>query len=229
MYFGSLKGLIRFDPYQAHPVHYVPPLYFTDLHIYNQQMPTGSSNLQQNKSLLFTKQIILNHSQSTFSLNFAALSYSAPTHLRFAYKIDEVQPNWTFIQSKTPGLYFTNLAPGNYTLRIRSTNSAGNWVDNEKTLSVKILPPFWKSELAYLMYAIIFSILICMAIFIYTRYHSNKNQREVALYKLQHEKKLYQSKIDFFTHVAHEIRTPLTLIKGPVDKILAQKKHFPNL
>ncbi|WP_197492254.1 ligand-binding sensor domain-containing protein [Arachidicoccus ginsenosidimutans] len=229
MYFGSVKGLIRFNPYQANPSHYTPPLYFTDLHTYNRQTSAGSSNLGQNKSLLFAKQVTLNHLQSTFSLNFAALSYSAPTHLQFSYKIDEVRPDWTTIQNNTPGIYFTDLAPGSYTLRIRSTNSSGNWVNNEKVLSVKILPPFWKSGLAYVIYAIVLCLLIGTAILMYTRYHSHKNQREVALYKLQHEKELYRSKIDFFTHIAHEIRTPLTLIKGPVDKILESKKHFPHL
>ncbi|MDE1191033.1 MAG: two-component regulator propeller domain-containing protein [Arachidicoccus sp.] len=229
MYFGSVKGLIRFNPYQSNLNHYTPPLYFTDLHIYNQQTPADSLNLQQRESMLFTNSITLNHLQSTFSLNFAALSYSAPTHLKFSYKIDEVRPDWTLIQNNAPGIYFTDLAPGNYTLRIRSTNSSGNWVNNERVLSIKILPPFWKSKTAYVMYAIILSLLICIIILMYTRYHSQKNQREVALYKLRHEKELYQSKIDFFTHIAHEIRTPLTLIKGPVDKILESKDHFPHL
>ncbi len=229
LYFGSIKGLIRFNPYQANRNDYIPPLYFTDLHIYNQQLPTGSFDLQQNKSLIFTKQITLNHQQSNFSLNFASLSYSAPTHLKFAYKIDELQSNWTSVQRNTPGIYFTYLAPGQYTLRIRSTNSSGNWVNNEKVLSIIILPPLWKSTFAYIVYILLFSLLVYTALAMYTRYHTTKNQREVALYKLQHEKELYRSKIDFFTHIAHEIRTPLTLIKGPVDKILESKKHFPHL
>lgn len=229
MYFGSVKGLIRFDPYQSISNNYTPPLYFTDLHIFDQVASIGSIHSPLDKSLLFTRSITLNYWQSTFSLNFAALSYSSPSHLRFSYKIDEMQHGWTMINSKSPGIYFTNLAPGHYTLRIRSTNSSGNWANNEKVLSIVILPPFWKSLLAYIAYGVCLLIFIFAAVMLYTRYHIQRNKREMALDKLQHEKKLYQSKVDFFTHIAHEIRTPLTLIKGPVDKILETKDHFPNL
>lgn len=228
IYFGSVKGLVRFNPYTYAESNYKPPLFITDFHIFNQEIEVDSMHSPLKTSILRTQFLELTHKQSTFSFDFAALSYSSPANLEFAYKMDGLDQNWTYLQ-RNRRIYFTNLAAGNYKLRIKSTNSSGIWVPNERVLAIRILPPFWRSNLAYLFYGLFFISLVGGAVYYNNRRHRLQAQRRMTLYTLRKEKELYQSKVDFFTHIAHEIRTPLTLIKGPMDQILREKEHLPHL
>ena len=227
-YFGSLKGLIRFNPYAQQESHFIPPLYLTDFHIFNQEVMVDSFHSPLKRSIIKTNKIELTHKQSTFSFDFAALSYNSPSNLQYAYKIDGLENNWTSLKD-AQSLYFTNLPAGSYKLSIRSTNSLGIWMDNQKVIDITILPPWWKSHLAMAGYGIILLIMVLMGISYNNQRHRIQNQRKMTLYSLRKEKELYQSKVDFFTHIAHEIRTPLTLIKGPMEQILKEKEHLPHL
>ncbi|UAY54900.1 ligand-binding sensor domain-containing protein [Arachidicoccus terrestris] len=227
-YFGSLKGLIRFNPYDQEVSHFKPPLYLTDFHIFNQEVPVDSVNSPLKRSIITSSQLELTHKQSTFSFDFAALSYNSPTNLQYAYRIEGLENNWTSLKNDR-SIYFTNLPPGNYKLSIRSTNSSGKWMDNQKDINITILPPWWKSRVAYAGYGLLFLGFILLGVTYNNRRHQIRNQRKMTLYSLRKEKELYQSKVDFFTHIAHEIRTPLTLIKGPMEQILKEKDHLPHL
>jgi signal transduction histidine kinase len=227
-YFGSLKGLIRFNPYRKSENKFKPPLYLTDFHIFNQEVAVDSANSPLKRSITTTSSIELTHKQSTFSFDFAALSYSAPNNLHYAYKIEGLENNWTSLKDDR-SIYFTNLSPGTYKLSIRSTNSSGEWMNNQKLIDIIILPPWWQSHLAYLGYSLLLIGLVLLGISYNNRRHRIQNQRNMTLYSLRKEKELYQSKVDFFTHIAHEIRTPLTLIKGPMEQILKEKDHLPHL
>lgn len=227
-YFGSLKGLIRFNPYASVESHYKPPLYLTDFHIFNQDVAVGSVNSPLKKSIITTDAITLTNKQSTFNFDFAALSYNAPTNLEYAYKIDGLENNWTSLKADR-SIYFTNLSAGSYKLYIRSTNSSGKWMNNQKVINITILPPWWKSHWAYTGYGILILGLILLGGAYNNRRHRIQHQQSMTLYSLRKEKELYQSKVDFFTHIAHEIRTPLTLIKGPMEQILKEKDHLPHL
>ena len=227
-YFGSLKGLIRFNPYRKVENQFKPPLYLTDFHIFNQEVVVDSNNSPLKRSITTTNKIELSHKQSTFNFDFAALSYSAPNNLQYAYKIEGLENNWTSLKDDR-SIYFTNLSPGTYKLSIRSTNSSGEWMDNQKLIDIIILPPWWQSHMAYFGYSLFLLGLIFLGISYNNRRHRIQNQRHMTLYSLRKEKELYQSKVDFFTHIAHEIRTPLTLIKGPMEQILKEKDHLPHL
>lgn len=227
-YFGSLKGLIRFNPYASVESTFSPPLYLTEFHIFNQEIAVDSIHSPLKHSIIATDKIQLTHKQSTFSFDFAALSYNAPSNLEYAYKIEGLEDKWTSLKSDR-SIYFTNLSPGSYKLSIKSTNSSGKWMDNEKVIDITILPPWWKSSYAYGGYGLLFLGLILFGVRYNNRRHKIQNQRKMTLYSLRKEKELYQSKVDFFTHIAHEIRTPLTLIKGPMEQILKEKDHLPHL
>lgn len=228
IYFGSVKGLIRFNPYYWKKSDYCPPLFFTGLQVFNQEMPVDSLNSPLKKSMLMTDELELSYKQATFSLDFAALSYHSPSNLEFAYKVEGLDPDWTYVKGNRR-IYFTNLKAGNYTLKIKSTNSSGVWVPNERVLAIRIMPPFWKSNTAYILYWMALALFVCGGLYYNGRRHRLKAQRRMEIFKLNKEKELYQSKVDFFTHIAHEIRTPLTLIKGPMDKILSEKDQLPHL
>lgn len=123
---------------------------------------------------------------------------------------------------------FANLSPGKYTFKVKSTNSSGIWQDNEQSLRIIITPPFWATGWAFLVYALI--IVICIVLF----YNYKKTKLEEKhrinqdLFESKKEKELYDAKIQFFTFITHEIRTPLTLIKAPLEKIIKSNDGNPS-
>ncbi|WP_447639984.1 MULTISPECIES: ligand-binding sensor domain-containing protein [Chitinophagaceae] len=227
IYYGSLKGLIRFNPLTLKQDNYVPPLYITNFSVLNQPL-TVQSKGYLTQSLLITRQITLPYNQSTFNIDFAALNYESPDNVQYAYILEGLDENWNLIKNNR-SVYFTNLPYGKYVFKVHSTNSSGLWQNNEYSLSIIITPPFWKTGWAYLLYFLLGAGIVIYAIASYRNYFYNKHKRDLERYTIQKEKELIQSKIDFFTNVVHEIRTPLTLIKAPLEKIVNQIEQLPNI
>ena len=123
---------------------------------------------------------------------------------------------WTEIKPNRK-IYFTNLSPGNYTFKLKA-GVQGNWGKAEKQLIIKILPPWWATVWAYLVYTII---VIALGFYLLRSYHIITEDKK--------DKEIYEAKIDFFTNIAHEIRTPLTLIKGPVENLLEKIEEVPEI
>ena len=126
---------------------------------------------------------------------------------------------WTYLKTNRK-VYFTELAPGEYTFMVKASNSSGLWNNEATRLTIEILPPFWASSWAYLLYTALAALLVFYGIRAYHRKTEEKNHRKIKLLENEKEKEVYQAKIQFFTNVAHEIRTPLTLIKGPLESLV---------
>jgi signal transduction histidine kinase len=218
MYFGSAKGLISFHPSSFLKDEFVPPVYITGFQINNRDIAIDEKKSPLKRSVSYTDKITLTHNQATFSIDFAALSFTAPATLSYAYKMEELDNDWTTLKTNRK-VYFTDLSPGTYTFKVKASNSSGLWKGKEAQITIVILPPWWRSWWAYSVYAII---LVLTAIYFIRDYHQRmeqKNRRKMELLEIAKEKELYEAKMEFFTNVAHEIRTPLTLIKGPLEKI----------
>ena len=118
---------------------------------------------------------------------------------------------------------YSNLHYGDYTFRVKAGNSDGIWNEEETTLHIRILPPFYLSVWAYVVYALLFLIFFAY-LYLYLKQRNNrKQQRQMEKFEQEKEREIYNAKFDFFTNVAHEIRTPLTLIKGPLENIILKK------
>jgi ligand-binding sensor domain-containing protein/signal transduction histidine kinase/DNA-binding response OmpR family regulator len=228
MYFGSVKGLMRFDHQEFIQNTYIPPIYLTGFQVHNQELPVNKPNSPLENSITFTDKITLNHNQSSFSLDFAALSYTAPGMAEYAYKMEGLDKDWTYLKTNRK-VYFTELPPGNYTFQVKASNSSGLWNEKATTLNIEILPPFWASSWAYAVYALLGISLIMLGVTYYHRVAQRKSLRRINLLESEKEKEIYQAKIEFFTNVAHEIRTPLTLIKGPLENVLRTAADCPEI
>lgn len=228
LYFGSVKGLIRFNPDRLQEKTSVSPIYITGFQVYDRDLEINGKGSPLKKSITVTDTIILKYNQSSFSIDFAALSYISPNMTEYTYKMEGLNANWTYLQTNRKA-YFTELSPGNYIFKVSAVNSEGRRIGKEAVLSIVILPPFWASGAAYVLY---FILLICLIYYIINTYHERvKEKNRIKLEQLAHrkEEETYRAKIDFFTQVAHEIRTPLTLIKGPMEKIIKQVDEVPAI
>src|SRR6185437_6915488 len=217
LYFGCVKGMISFSPTDFSKNRFSPPLYITDIQVFNNQLNPGKDSAVLKQSIIDTKEITLPYYQSSISLDFAALSYLAPEMTEYRYKLVGIDNEWTSMKTNRK-VYFTNLSPGKYLFKIMASIN-GQWNTKKiKELSIVITPPMWATWWAYLIY-----IVSGLTILLYFIQSYQKSQHE------KREKELYETKIDFFTNVAHEIRTPLTLIKGPVENLLEKRYEMPDM
>ena len=228
MYFGSVKGMISFNPESFTSNNINPPVYITGIQVYNKELAIRNDKFSLSKSITYTDKITLPHNRSTISIDFAALSYTSPEKNEYAYKMEGLDNEWTPLKSNRKA-YFTELPPGSYTFRVKAANNSGRWNNQETSLHIEILPPFWKSTTAYLAY---FVLSILLIYFLFRIYHDKLQQRHIRKMEIlehQKEKELYKNKMEFFTAIAHEIRTPLTLIKGPMENIMNHSEKVPEL
>lgn len=228
MYFGSVKGMIAFNPAEFGQADPSPPTYITGFQINNKEMAPNTEGSPLKKSILYTDTIVLSHDQSNFSIEFAALNYSSPKVTRYKYLMKGLDRDWTYLNSNR-NAYFTDLSPGTYTFIVRAESNVGSWVGHERRLFIRILPPFWKSYLAYVIYLVVIVISFYLSIRYYHRYLERKNLNRLQLFEHEKEKEIYQAKIEFFTNIAHEIQTPLTLIVGPVERLIKKVEEQPAI
>jgi ligand-binding sensor domain-containing protein/signal transduction histidine kinase len=228
LYFGCLKGMIKFTPNKFVTSTYMPVVYLTGLQINNKEARINDPLSPLKKSIIYTDTLLLNYTQSSFSIDFAALSFAAPQMTEYAYKMVGLDKDWTYLRSNRK-VYFTKLGAGNYIFKLKANNSNKVLGQQVKILHIKILPPFWASWYAYVIYALMF---VSVCYFLLKRYHKRtqeKHQGKIRRLENEKEKEIYEAKIAFFTHISHEIRTPLTLIKGPMEKVMAKANEFPDM
>ncbi|WEK38110.1 MAG: two-component regulator propeller domain-containing protein [Candidatus Pseudobacter hemicellulosilyticus] len=228
MYFGGVKGLISFHPDEFIPNNFVLPVYITGFQVYDQELAINKAGSPLHQSITFTRSITLAHNQSSFSIDFAALSYTSPDMTEYAYRMDGLNKDWSYLKTNRKA-YFTELSPGTYTFTVKARTGGGQWHCQPASLEIRILPPIWASPWAYLLYAVVIIATVLLLLSNYHRRTEAKNRRKLQMLEHEKEKEIYQSKIEFFTNVAHEIRTPLTLIKGPMEKIMKQIDAVPQV
>ena len=228
MYFGSVKGMVSFQPETFIKDTFVPPVYITGFQIFNKEQPIGKNGSPLKQSIISTDKMVLNYKQSTFSIDFASLSYTAPEMTAYAYQMEGLDKDWVYLKTNRK-VYFTELTPGPYTFKVKATNSSGVWSKEETRLTIQVLPPWWASNQAKFLYTIMVLLIAFLMIRNYHRRVQEKNRRTIESMESAKEKEILQAKIEFFTNVAHEIRTPLTLIKGPLEKVIRNTTELPSI
>ena len=196
---ATSDGFISFQPERLQEDQFVPPLVFTGVQLHGEQ---GIRQMMQSDSLE------VDADQRNLTIYFAALDYQDNYMINYAYMLEGIDRDWNDLGSEH-SITFNNLPPGHHRLLVRSTNNYGTWVDNVHSLYIYAHPTFWESWWAKLLYALLALAVIGVAIWIYRLYTRNSMER-----------KLNDMKTQFFTDVSHKLRTPLTLIGGPVTQVL---------
>lgn len=223
IYFGALGGMIRFNPavVNRHTVSQRIPIYFTRLEVQHKEVLASTSNAILDTAIAYTHALHLEHDQSTFSIEFAAMTFLSPQSKVYQYKLDGYDKQWITLKNSNTA-YFTQVPAGRYTLRVQLTEIDGTPLSIEKTLDITIHPPIWLSPLAYTLYGLLLLSIIGYIIWTYDQRIKEKNRKRLEALKIHRERALYKAKIDFFTDIAHDIKTPLTLIKAPLEKIMSK-------
>lgn len=211
MMFGTNNGIFMFNPDTIRKSEYVSPIVFSKLLVANEEVLSGKSPILS-QHVDDVKKLTLSHQENIFTIQYAALDYSNPAGVHYAYRLEGFEKNWNYVGEQRAVTY-TNLPKGHYSFKVRSTNADGVWVDNERVLDVEVLPSFWETPVAYLIYFLLLILIIVIAVYIL-----------FTIYRLKHrvlmEHQMTDMKLRFFTDISHELRTPLTLIVGPVENVL---------
>ena len=225
---GSTKGLNIFDPHKFQLSSYKPNLVITDFQIFNKSVNIGKYSPVK-ESISTTKEIILSHDQGVFSFEFAALDFNSPQAIQYAYKMEGFDKDW--IESgKRRFVTYTNLDPGNYEFKVKSTNADGVWINNITSIKIEMKPPWWKTLWAYSLY-IVLIILGLIGIRSFELNRTNlRNELKLREFEVRKKSELEELKSRFFANLSHEFRTPLMLIKGPVQQLKAgeRDKNFSD-
>jgi len=215
-YFGGINGFNAFFPDEFEENQYIPPVYVTNIETYNRNNDKISS-IKTERSIFLSEKISIPYNHNNVILRFSSLSYEDNRRNQYSYKLEGMDVNW--VSSNNNTVTYTNLSPGKYTFHVKASNNDGKWNEKGTSLEITVIPPWWKSTIAYIFYYII-ALALVFLLFKYAQKKTNKKiKRQIEEYNTNKEKEIYQSKIEFFVNLVHEIRTPLSLIKLPLEKV----------
>lgn len=217
LFFGTVRGMISFNPNSLQKDTLAPPVYITNVQINNADLAVGDEALAA--STLYTGNITLPYDRSSVNLDVAALSYTSPELNQYMYTMERFDKGWTLMKSNRR-IYYPRLPAGTYLFRVKGASGGGTWSAKETTLAITVRPAVWATNAAYVIYLILCLLIVATVLRYYFIALTARNNRKIDLFEREREREIYKAKIEFFTNVAHEIRTPLTLIKMPLDKLL---------
>lgn len=223
-YIGSINGFNTFYPHQLKLNTQKPNVVLTSLEIFNQKIETQKDGILP-EAIDHLKEIHLSYKDNVITLNYAALSYCTPQKNQYAYMLEGFDKGWNYVGSQHSTTY-TNLPAGTYTFRVKASNNDNIW--NEEGTSIRIIvhPPFYLSLPFKIGYVLLFLLALGLLLRYVIRRSEKKHAKAIDELNSKKEIEIHEAKINFFTMIAHEIRTPVSVIIGPLEKIM-QSTHIP--
>ncbi len=213
IFMGGIKGFNYFLPSEISESTFVPDICIEKISGQNEEEPY-LQNLVISPNSESKSSIVLKHNQNFFDIELTALTFINSEKCQYAYQLKNFNEVWNSIDNRK-NISFTNVPPGKYSLWLKWSNSDGIWTKPLRAVDIQIQPIFWRSATAISMYSILFVLFL---LFVFSYYKKRELLKRNIIFQ-KHEEEIHQNKLAFFTNIAHELQTPLTLIVGPSQKL----------
>ena len=217
IFMGGIKGFNYFLPKNIKESSIIPDILIDKISGQNQAKPYYQGLVIAPNSQTYPS-IVLNHDQNFFDIELSALTYLNKEKCKYAYQLRHFDKEWNYINNRR-NISFTNVPQGNYSLWIKWSNSDGIWTQAVHAIDIRVKPVFWQSTVAIIVYVIL---AILFILFVISYYNKRQSLSQNILFR-KREEELHESRLTFFTEIAHEFQTPLTLIVGPIQKLSETK------
>ncbi|UMB61742.1 ATP-binding protein [Lutibacter sp. A80] len=227
MLFSGLDGFCYINPKNIENDEKLPKLEFENFKLFNKIILPGDT---VNNRVLFknhltnSKVIELKYNENVFSLDLTSLHFSNPENHKLRYKLTPINEEWIEVPSSQKTIYYNGLQPGPYELNVMASNSLNEWTEPKK-LKIIITPPFWKTTKAYLLYTLLIGLIIFLVVRVILKIQSLNYKVQIEQIEINNVKELNKAKLQFFSNISHEIKTPLTLISGPISILINRFKN----
>lgn len=226
LYFGGPEGISYFSPNQVKRNADAPKVVLTDFFLSDNRISPRDKTKILDVSVAQTERIILDYDQSIFTIHFALPNYINPQKNRYAYRLTGLS-DWAYTQ--TTNATYTIQEAGTYVFEVKGQNNDGEWSDEITALTIRVKPAPWETPLAFIGYTLVILLALYFLIKIIQNQAKLKHDLEIEHQINEQEKVINKLKLQFFTNISHEFRTPLTLIVGPVQKIIREFKGSSKL
>ncbi|MFN8257248.1 MAG: two-component regulator propeller domain-containing protein [Bacteroidales bacterium] len=223
LYFGGVDGFNTFHPDKIKTEEIFPKVVLTDFQIFNKSVQIGNIKGRKpvlNESISEAKEIFLEYYDNSFSFEFVAIDYIHPENIEYACKMEGFEEDWNVLNFKRRFITYTNLSPGTYIFKVKASNRKDVWGAEATEIIIHVRPPVWKTNWAYFAFALILILLVYFTVRILRERLRVIQQIKFEKHRNEQIEHINQAKLEFFTNVSHEFRTPLTLIIGPIDSLL---------
>lgn len=224
IFMGTPYGFNSFYPTQISMNEKEPNIEIIDFKLFNRIEDINKYLVEKKND---NKTLKLRYNQNSISFEFTALSFFAPSRNEYAFMLEGFDKSWND-GSKERKATYTNIPPGKYIFKIKASNNDGTWNESGYELPITITPPIWWNHFSIVFYTL--ALLISLLFII--RYQKEKvlkrNEEKIRELKDKQEREINRSKIEFFTNVAHEIRTPLSLISAPLESVLSSSEALSD-
>jgi signal transduction histidine kinase/ligand-binding sensor domain-containing protein/DNA-binding response OmpR family regulator len=227
-YFGGINGFSSFYPQDLNATKniVIPPVEITGINLLGHSDTETENDIQI--KLNKKQKIKLPYDKSSFTVSYVSLSYISQAKNRYAYKLEGTDTDYNYVENNKSVTY-VNLPYGTYWFSVKATNNDDLWNETGTHIEIEISPPFWLSLPAKILYFIVLISLAYAALSYYWKKDKKKRIQQLDAFKAEQETLAFKSKIDFFTTIAHEIRTPLSLITAPLEEVINMDKGHTEM